>query len=393
MSRIRSIFVVAPLLLSPFATACGGTVLSNDGAKDSGAPDTLKHPHPDASHGVDTAVPDAAQPTDSGNPGADVVTPPQTMLASGKDYVLWGVTSDGFAIYSTATLSTTTVYAVSIDGGTPAEIDTLTNQYSEVIVGGFAGNTPLVFVLNGVTSTGLGTLKTWSSKGGLHTIASNAYAYQFAVSKDLQSIAYLANFDAMAQTADAYAAHIDGTGATLLQMGVAGLGNASTCYAELAFVGTSAVLGSCAGGAMSGNIYSFAQSSWAKTTVATAVYPYFSADPIGENLLVASSTGLQIIPVSGGAPTMIDPTGQNGIFTSDGASVVYVTGSGELSRSAIKSPTPTVLVSSGVQGLVGLSPDDSTVLVFKTYDPSTYLSDLYSASAATSGALTTLSSA
>src|SRR5450755_2308695 len=132
------------------------------------------------------------------------VTPPQTMLASGKDYVLWGVTSDGFAIYSTASLSTTTVYAVSIDGGTPVEIDTLTNQYSEVIVGGFAGNTPLVFVLNGVTSTGLGTLKTWSSKGGLHTIASNAYAYQFAVSKDLQSIAYLANFDATAQTADAY---------------------------------------------------------------------------------------------------------------------------------------------------------------------------------------------
>jgi hypothetical protein len=89
---------------------------------------------------------------------------------------------------------------------------------------------------------------------------------------------------------------------------------------------------------------------------------------------------------------MIDPTGQNGIFTSDGASVVYVTASGGLSRSPIKSPSPTVLVSSGLQGLAGLSPDDSTALVFKTYDPSTYLSDLYAASAVTSGALTTLSS-
>src|ERR1019366_1998081 len=128
--------------------------------------------------------------------------------------------------------------------------------------------------------------------------------------------------DGAAQTADAYAAGVDGSGASLLQLGVAGLGNSSMCYVDLAFEGDSVVLGYCAPSTTSGDVITFARPSWAKTTVAAGLYPYFVPDPPGTNLLIASAAGLQVFPVAGGAPTTIDANGQSGVFTSDGASVV-----------------------------------------------------------------------
>jgi hypothetical protein len=397
MSRIRSILVGTPLVVASFATGCGGTVVGGQGSEDSGAPDAREH-RPDAPPPpVDGGRADRSPPpVDSGVPGdaAEGGVPGSTMLAPGDNYILWGVTSDGYAVYSTATLSTTTVYAVPLAGGTPLTVDELTTPNSEVIVGGYSTSTPFVFVLNDMQSTGLGTLKTWSGKGGLSTIASKAYAYDFAVSSDAKTIAYFANFDSSAQTADVYAANIDGTGAALLQSGVtAGYGIPGTCYTELSFAAESVVLGYCAPSTFSGSIFSFAGASWTKTTVASGIYPYFSVDPSGANLLVVSSGGLGVVPVSGGAPTIIDPTGQGGAFTSDGSTVVYITTSGGLSRSKVTSPSPTVLVTSGVSGIYGLSPDDSTALVYDHYDSATYVTDLYAASAVKKGPLTTLSKA
>jgi hypothetical protein len=386
MSCTRSILFAVPLVLSSFAVACGATVVGNgDDTTDSGASDAK--PHADAAARHDAAPPPDAKARDAGSP-VEASTSGSTLLASGKDLVLWGVTSDGYAIYATASLTTTTVYAVSLAGGTPVMIDTLTSAYSEVLMAG-----SLVIVLNDVTSTGQGTLETWSAKGGLHTIVSMAYAYELDLDSTFQHIVYFGNYDSTAMTADAYVANVDGTGATLLQSSVPGLGQGSKCYPEIAFAGPSPVLAYCTTPPTTGNIYSFASPSWSMTTLQSSVYPYFVADPAGANLMFLSSAGMQVIPVAGGTPTMIDADGQNGLFTSDGADLVYVTSGGGLYRSPIASPSPTMLVSSGLEGIAALSPDNSTALVYKNYDQSTYTSDLYAASAVTSGALTTLSTA
>jgi hypothetical protein len=387
MSCTRSCLAV-PFVLSSFAVACGASVVGNgDDTTDSGTSDA-KPPHSDGGARPEAAPPsDAAKPRDAGGP-VESSTPGSTVLAPGKDLVLWGVTSDGYAIYATASLTTTTVYAVSLAGGTPVMIDTLTSSYSEVLT---AGN--LVIVLNDVTSTGEGTLEIWSSKGGLHTIVSTAYAYEFDLDSAFAHIAYFGNYDSTAMTADAYVANVDGTGATLLQSAVPGLGQGSKCYPEIAFAGSSPVLAYCTTPPTTGNIESFASPSWAMTPVESSVYPYFVADPAGNNLMFLSSAGMQVIPAAGGTATMIDANGQNGLFTSDGANIVYVTSGGGLYTSPIASPSPTMLVSSGLEGIAALSPDNSTALVYKNYDQSTYTSDLYAASAVTSGPLTTLSSA
>ena len=156
MSFARSIFRLVPFAVSSLVVACGASVVGNGGNTDSGAPDA-KEPRPDAGarHDAATPHPDAGKAHDAGNPTSDSSTPGSTQIASGKDYVLWGVTSDGYAIYATASLTTTTVYAVSLDGGTPIMIDTLTSDYSEVLT---AGN--VVVVLNDVTNSGQGTLET-----------------------------------------------------------------------------------------------------------------------------------------------------------------------------------------------------------------------------------------
>jgi hypothetical protein len=403
MSRTRSITTALPLaLLFPLASltsACGGTTVSDNG-KDSGAPDS--GPREDAGPGRDAAL-DTGPSADASRKDAavsDAATGP-TLLAPGKDYVLWGVTSDGYAVYTTASDSSSTLYAVSIAGGSPMLIDTLSSEYSEAIVVG-----PLVIVLNDVTTTtGLGTIATWTSSIGFHTISTKAYVYEFDPSSDNQSIVYMDNFDSTAQTADARVTKIDGTGNTLLEAAVPGMSYTSMCFPEVLFAGTSSVvLSYCTPpSTTTGSIYSFSAPSWSMTTIATGTYPYVSPDPTGTNLLLYNG-GLQVVPVTGGTPTTIDPTGQNGVFTSDGANLVYVSAAGALLRSPVTAPAPTVLVAAppdagdaspppgGLEGILALSPDNSTALVFKQYDQMTYLSDLYSASAATPGPLTTLNS-
>jgi hypothetical protein len=382
MNRTRLPVTASSLLLSFLAFGCGGTTILG-GAEDSGAPDAKRFSDasPPSEAGADApALKDAGKDAlDAGSTG--------TLLAAGKDFVLWGVTSDGFAVYSIAKQDPS-IYAVSIAGGSPTEIDTLATAYSYAVV---QGN--VVAVLNDVTSTGAGTIKLWTSAGGLHTVSSTAYTYEFFLSPDFGSVAYLDNFDSTAATADLYVAKVDGTGAALLQAGIAGISNTSTCYPEFQFAGSAVVLGYCPTlAATSGNIESFAASSSTPIPIVTAGYPYFIADPTGANLLIFAA-GLQVVPVGGGTPTTIDANGQSAAFTSDGSTVLYVSSSGALMRSAIASPSPTTLVSSGLEGIYELSPDDSTALVFKSYDSMTYLSDLYAASAAKSGGLTTLSKA
>jgi hypothetical protein len=253
----------------------------------------------------------------------------------------------------------------------------------------------VVLVLNGVSGSGAGTVSSWTSASGFHSLSTTAYAYVVGLSSDSQFITYTNNYDASAATADVYVAKNDGTGATLLATTVPGLNANSMCYPEVAFAGEAVVLSYCTstGQVPTGNIESFARPSWAMTTLESSVYPYFQPDKAGVNLLINTTSGLQVIPTAGGSATTIDPSGQGGTFTSDGADVVYVSSSGALMRSSVKAPAPTMLVAGGLEGLYGLSPDDSTALVYKGYDNTTYLTDLYAASATKSGELTTLSAA
>jgi hypothetical protein len=370
-------------------------------------------PNGDAPAG-DAPRSDALPPDSSSHPegGGDASGP--TQLAEGMDLTVWGVTSDGYIIYSDAASS----YAVPLAGGTSTVIDAISGPTYLTVAG------PLVEIAVGYNSiSSPGTLKTWSEKGGLHTISSKAFVYTYQYqynqvnppidgpvggsSRDFASIAYFDNYDAAANTADAYVANVDGTGATLLQASVQGVGisvtSVPTCSPVLSFVGSSAVLGYCPTvGSSTGNITSYAPPSWSSVPVAADVaidtldgVSFSFGDPSGTNILLQGSSGLEVIAVAGGVPTTIDPNGSaiGALFTSDGADVVYLSVTGALLRSPVASPSPSTLVTSGLFGISGLSPDNATALVSTAVSSTTFLSNLYEASATTSGSLTTLSAA
>jgi hypothetical protein len=408
--------VVCTLCVSSVAlTACledDVTVADNGDGGGSGDAGREAAPNGDAPAG--DAPRSDAPPADSSHPegGGDASGP--TRLAEGMDLTVWGVTSDGYVIYS----DTVSSYAVPLAGGTATVIDALTGPTFLTVAG------PLVEIAVGYNSSAApGTLKTWSKKGGLHTLSSSAFAYTYQVqynqvnppvdgpvgnsSPDFTSIAYFDNYDAAANTADAYVANADGTGAKLLQASVQGVGISLTsvpqCSPVLSFVGSRVVLGYCpTPGGSTGNITSYAPPSWSSVALATGVpidllsgVSFSFGDPSGTNILLNGTSGLEAISVADGTSTTIDPNGTalGALFTSDGADLVYLSTSGALLRSPMASPSPSTLVASGLFGISGLSPDNATALVATAVDSTTYLPNLYQASATTSGSLTTLSAA
>jgi hypothetical protein len=375
-------------------------------------------PHGDA--GPDSPLRESGSDSSSNpdsNGGHDVGQPPpgMTALAPGMNLSLWGVTSDGYAIYSSgpsagdAATSTITVSAVPIAGGASIPIATVSQDSSGVVAG------PLLELYIGTDASAAGTLETWTAKGGLHTVSSSAYVflsgaasnnYGKSYSSDYGLIAYLANYDATAQTADAYVANIDGTGATLLQSGLSGVvaGVNINSFPQLMFVGSDVVLVYVTGSIPTGptaTIESFAPPSWSSTVLATnATEAANLSDPTGAHILYNATSGLEAVAVSGGASTLIDPNGAieqtvstESAFTSDGTSVVYASDLEELVRSTIEAPSPTTLVSSNVWGLLALSSDNSTAVVTPPV-PGGMLGgafpNLSEASATTSGSLITL---
>jgi hypothetical protein len=371
----------------------------NDGGSEAASPEGGEPDASDAQVTPDGDVPDSkseAAPGDATEP-----PPGSATLTTGKDFTVWGVTSDGYAIYATApsagdsSTSTMAVYAAPIAGGAAITIDTVSQDTLGVVAG------PLVELFVGAdVSATAGTIETWTAKGGLHTLSTDAYVflggstsnnYGKGYSPDFSSIAYLDHYDGVGQTADAYVANIDGTGAKLLQSNVPNVGGTDGS-AQLMFSGGAVVLAYVTPSDSLATIESFAAPAWSSTGLATGIAGNFViGDPSGAHVLFDGPSGLEAVATSGGAPMTIDPSGTaaQALFTSDGTSVLYTSGSGDLRRSPVDSPDPMTLVSANVGGLLGLSPDNRAAFVYETFSS---FPDLYEASATIAGPLVQLSS-
>ncbi|HEX8789649.1 MAG TPA: hypothetical protein VF765_01770 [Polyangiaceae bacterium] len=388
--------LVAPLAIAAIAAvACGGSTLG--GAHDSGAAEGSTYeaggPQGDAGGQVPEGAPgDAAQASDaSAKPGTN-------RIASGDYLVLWGVTGDGYAVYSTGA-SNPSFYAVSLAGGAPVTITQASgNGYPYAVV-----QQNVAFVYTNPDQYYVGPVTGWTSGGGAHQLSSSSY-YLTGASSDSSHIAYLDNVSEQSGDAgleivgDLYGANADGSGAKLLQAGVsgwyvAGGGGSTSCYTYFSFAGSYAVLFACDASTSTESVWSYPSASWQGTQIVANATSLSGFDNPGTQALVTTSAGLQSVPLGGGAATTIDPTGAAGLYTSDGKNVVYVTTMGALSRSPVANPAPQQLVADGVEGLWAISPDDSSVLLFESYSAQTGLTDLYIASAASPGNATPLVSA
>jgi hypothetical protein len=389
MDSMRWGWTAFGLVLSCSAFACSSSSPGGS-TSDAGDSGTLESSVKDAP--VLEALPpfDGHFGGDGGDPGTG------TLLQPFYGAVIDGVTSDGWVVYSNGG-EVPTFYAASLDGGDGGAATSLglAESYAYAFV---VGEVTFLFTNIDVDATYSSPLSIWSSKGGQHLITENSYFQNAAVSSDNQYILYYDNFNSLAETADLYVASSDGSSPKLLQSALPNLMNGGNCQPNFGFAGTTAYVVYCGtpgdGGAANDIVMTFAPPSWAATNnLSGATSLNVGTEPTNTYLSVATASGLLVVPLAGGIPTPIDPTGLGGVFTSDSKNLVYNTSTKTLSRSPIAAPSPSVLVTGAVGGIYGLSPDNSTALVFAS--ASQGLTDLYAASATKtdSGALTTLSSA
>ena len=156
------------------------------------------------------------------------------------------------------------------------------------------------------------------------------------------------------------------------------------------FVAGQVVVSYCTGISTLAQVTAFALGTWAPHALASGVSNGFAVSATS-GLLAHVAAGLEVVPWSGPA-TIVDADGQSGVFTSDGQSVVYVSDDGALKRTTIASPAP-VTLTPGVAGIVALSPDDQTALVYDQTNGGSGWTDVYLVGLDAPGPLKTLSAA
>jgi hypothetical protein len=316
------------------------------------------------------------------SPDASVTPPVGKQVLVGGALTMRGMTSDGWAVYSDN--ATLTLHAVPISGGAPHDIVSLGDSFAVSFWG------KVVFAWSNKNAASVGPLTVWTSAGGPHAVSSASLAPWVAATVDGTKILYLDNVDAQGQMGDLVAAAGDGSSPSKILTGLTGLSN-DGCQALLGFAGSYALAAHCDGGATSATISSFTTASWRQTDLVTGAADSFVTDPGGTIVLTATSAGTVVVPIAGGAPTIIDPAGSTGVLVANGQSAIYGAAKDELRRSPVSSPSPTTLVGSGVGGLYGVSPDENFVLYYKQMDSVDLLSDMYLASATKPGTPMTLS--
>jgi hypothetical protein len=289
------------------------------------------------------------------------------------------VTSDGYEIYSDD--SALELYAVPIAGGPTQTIGALGSKFWVTVVG------QVVFAWSNVTNADVGALTIWSSAHGPQSMAPASFGILGATSPDGTHVLYVANVDPQGLTGDVYVAGTDGTGATRLLQAQQLTG----CFPQLGFAGSFAIASHCdvaRGAGPSATITSFRAPAWTRADLIGNAENSWSADTAGTMVLVATSNGLLVAPIGGGAARTIDPSGFMGQLIAGGAAAVYSTTAGTLRRSSTSSPSPTTLAPS-FGGFYAISPAQSTVLYYQN-DTATG-TDVFLASAGTPGTPRTIS--
>jgi trimeric autotransporter adhesin len=388
----------------------GGTGGTSGAPNDGGTSDAKSDaPTSDSGGGMDRA--DTAPTLPDGS-----VPPSGTQLAAGNVTVR-GVTSDNYAVYSDD--STGTLNVIALAGGTPTAIGSADDR---IAIKGAA-------VLSWVGSARVSQISVWTAAHGAKVLAMSSYANATAaaVSPDGERVLYFDAVDMARTRGSLFVAGTDGTGQKQLADSIAL--NDATCAPVLTFGGNAAAgaafcmapsisdggteeggtsdggsvdatadsattdAGSDAGPTPAATVQTYSGANWTAATIATNVEPRVVIASTGTTVLVSAPAGLLAYPIAGGMPTTIDPAGGIGMFTNDGASVIYTTPANALKRATIVSPNPTTLAASGIAGLRAKSPDEKWLLGYSMIDTRQDLSDLYLASATTAGTPTTLTTA
>jgi hypothetical protein len=373
--------------LATLPLACGGKAQGQGSSPgDSGVLDVTtvdaSEPSPPVDSGT-TTVSDSG-PTTPVDSGFDAGLPPGTVGPTGTQLFasgtvrLEGVTSDDFAIYADDTSNT--AYAVPIAGGTPRII-------GPVDPTGYVATYGAVAVI--MSSTG-STLSVWTSANGLKSLSTSS-SYEVAISKDNSLAAFIDGLDTSTGLGNVVVMGTDGTGRHTVLTNVQA-STSDVCYPTLAFADSVLITSSCGpaaadAGYATATISTFSGPAWAPVTVATGVYPGANLSPSFEQVLVLGPAGLELYPIAGGSPTMVDPLGSSAaVFTSDSKTVVYpaydsateVDAGGTVKRAAVgATPNPESLAPGLFQALFTVSPSNGWALGYQNYDMTNYNTDLY----------------
>jgi hypothetical protein len=240
-----------------------------------------------------------------------------------------------------------------------------------------AGRGPgVIFQPTTMSGSGLSTgpISVWTAKYGVKQLAtSGVTGFDGVISRsdagDPPLVAYFDN--ALGFSADLFIAKADGTGRLKLA-NTAFLGP-SCSSPQLQFVGSILVARLCENG--QGSVVSFKGPSWTAVKLAATndQQARFVIDPGGKKVLVkAATTGLTVFPIEGGAGVLIDANGHSGVFTGDGANVIYTatgpTTERTLRRSPVTAPSPVTLgtllgVGQEIPAIWSISPDDRRVVL------------------------------
>jgi hypothetical protein len=354
----------------------GSSGAQSDGASQiPGSADASTLVQTNADSGVVPDDPPDGCPAISADAGAATVEPPVgRLLVAGNALSARGVTSDGYEIYSDdAALQ---LYAVPIAGGAAQSIVALGSKFWVTVVG------QVVFAWSSVTDPNVGSLTVWSSAKGTHAISAASFGILGTSSSDGTQILYVANVDAQGLTGDVYVAGSDGAGATRLLQGQQLTG----CFPQLGFVGSYAVASHCdvaRGAGPSTTITSFRSPAWTRADLIGNAANAWSADTAATMVLVSTDSGVLVVPIGGGAGTMIDTEGFMGQLIAGGQTALYSTTSDALRRSPTTAPAPLTLAPT-FGGFYAVSPAQSTVLYYQ--NSTSTGTDVYLSSTVTPGA-------
>jgi hypothetical protein len=370
---------LSAIALAAFAVGCSS---SNEPES---TPDTSTEETGDET-GTDTGTPpDGDTGVEDTDPDGGVLT---KRVHTGKA-TLDGVTDDGFVIFTDATKAT---FAVPLDGGAEQPVATASDK---IFISG-----KVVFTWTAIDTQGFGTLRAWTAAGGGKSIATKSLAplsgpsptYNVAASStDGSTIAFLDNGVAgPPHKADFKIAKADGTSAKVVLAGQIVHSTTDWCGPYMIRAGSLFMTSHCslAGMKASLDVSSF-DDTGKVNSLATGNTTWWNTDPAGSSVALVTSGALKLIAPTGGATTNVDTGVELVQFTRDGKTLIYTTAGGGLKTSPVMSPSPLVIVASGVVSTLGSpSPDGKWMMYATKGSPGAY--DIHLASLTTAGPGATL---
>jgi hypothetical protein len=317
---------------------------------------------------------------DSGASAALASADGSAAIFNGYNVEVYGVTTDGYVIYSANQPSGyegAGVYAVPITGGTPRVILANFNANHYVTVRGRA-----VIVHPEAGHTGRTPLLAWTAgSGGVQTLSTTSGAttlWQYPVVHPQGGTAVYMTVTVPSfhgpSVGSLYVSRTSDAGSAKALLDDVNLDLLGSCEPHFGFAGTNVVVDHCDGRDPSVHVLSTFDSSfnWARTDLLSepirgAGSRRWVTDTTGTFVMTHVPAGLEWFPFGGGPGGVVDTAAKSnpidrgpGLITKDGRAL-YMTAAG-ISMSPLESPAPTVLVP-GALGIQAMSPDESHVLL------------------------------